>query len=76
MIEWICDDSFTYVCWLQESELKEQLEGRQSTANTEVESLKSQLQQMTVTMETQQQRYAHAHHGDKEVHAPGHTHEE
>ena len=70
MIEWICDDSFTYVCWLQESELKEQLEGRQSTASAEVESLKSQLQQMTVTMETQQQRYAHAHHGDKEVHAP------
>ena len=42
--------------------MRQQLEGRQSTASAEVESLKSQLQQMTVTMETQQQRYAHAHH--------------
>ena len=50
--------------------MKQQLEGGQSTASAEVESLKSHLQQMTVTMETQQQRYAHAHHGDREVHSP------
>ena len=38
--------------------MKQQVEGGQSAASAEVERLKEQLQQMTVTMETQQQRWA------------------
>ena len=37
--------------------MKQQLEGGQSAASAEVERLKEQLQQMTVTVETQQQRW-------------------
>lgn len=58
--------------------MKQQLEGRQSTANAEVESLKSQLQQMIVTMETQQQRYICMHMPTmvaERYMLPGHTDE-
>lgn len=41
--------------------MKQQLEGGQSTANAEVEHLRSQLQQLTATVETQKQRYSCAH---------------
>ena len=37
--------------------MKQILEGGQTTSSAEVERLKTQLQQLTVTMETQQQRY-------------------
>ena len=41
--------------------MKQQLEGGQSTANAEVEHLRSQLQQLTATVETQKQRYSCTH---------------
>ena len=39
--------------------MRQQLEGGQSAASVEVEHLKEQLQQMTVTMETQQKRWVY-----------------
>lgn len=41
--------------------MRQQLEGGQSAASAEVERLKEQLQQMTVTVETQQQRWVDIH---------------